>query len=132
MSSEYNIYFSTHSGTSERFATQISQSLLSIGVKHKCKNISELEPIIFKEENNFIFIISTHFDGDSCKDGEKFYSWIQDQEGKSFCKGKKFTLFGLGDNTFTHFNRCSKTYYQCFQKYEMEDFYNYEIGSDHD
>lgn len=76
--------------------------------------------------------MSTHFDGQSCEDGTEFYNWIQEEKGKSQCKDKKFTLFGLGDNTFPNFNLCSKTYYKFFKRYDMIEFYPYEIGSDHD
>lgn len=41
MSFEYNIYYSTHSGTSERFAIQISEQLSNLGIPNLCKNISE-------------------------------------------------------------------------------------------
>ncbi len=41
-------------------------------------------------------------------------------------------MFGLGDNTYQFFNRCSKTMQTCFKKYKMKEFYPYKAGSNHD
>lgn len=132
MKINYWIYYSTHSGTSERFAFSLSEELSEIEIVNDCLNISQLTPQIFNDHNYYIFLISTHFDGQSCLDGESFYNWLHEEKGKLSLKGKKFTLFGLGDKTFPHFNLCSKTYYKFFWQYDMEEFFPYEIGSDHE
>ena len=41
-------------------------------------------------------------------------------------------MFGLGDRTFEHFNECSRTYYKFFRKYNMQEFFPYDVGSDHE
>ncbi len=40
-------------------------------------------------------------------------------------------MFGLGDNTFPNFNKCSKIYYKYFKMYGMVEFHPYDIGSNH-
>lgn len=97
MSIEFNIYYSTHSGTSEGFAKQIQVEFKKYGITNKVESIQELSIQKFKTENHFIFLISTHFNGGSCADGELFYEWIQIEKGKPNFSTKKFTMFGLGD-----------------------------------
>lgn len=41
-------------------------------------------------------------------------------------------MFGLGDQTFEKYNWCSKTYYKYFRIFQMQEFYPFEMGSDHE
>ena len=41
-------------------------------------------------------------------------------------------MFGLGDNTYEFFNRCSRTMNKFFLEYQMEEFFPFKFGSDHD
>lgn len=109
----------------------LTEQLKELEIAYECKNISELSPEVFIEQNNFIFIISTHFDGNSCFDGLSFYSWIQTEQDKEGLAGKRFTLFGLGDQTFPNFNLCSRTYFKHFKLCKMHEFFPFETGSDH-
>jgi len=70
--------------------------------------------------------------GNCCDDATEFYKWIQDQTDKKFLKNKNYTMFGLGDQSFEFFNRCSRTIYACFQKYEMKEYFPYERGTNHE
>lgn len=38
-----------------------------------------------------------------------FYKWLRNDDGYDFLKAKKYTMFGLGDQDYEFFNRCSKT-----------------------
>lgn len=78
-----------------------------------------------------IFIISTNYDGNSCDDGMIFYKWIQNDFGKTHLSGLKFTIFGLGDNTFEKFNTPACLYFQWFNELHMECLFPMGLGSDH-
>lgn len=126
------IYYSSFSGTAEGFANALNSELESHSIKAITKNIKDCTEKNLKNENHFIFIVSTHYKGNCCDDANKFNEWLDEEENKSFLKGKKYTIFGLGDNNYTTFNFFSKRLYNKFEEFEMEEFFGYGTGSDHD
>jgi sulfite reductase alpha subunit-like flavoprotein len=60
-----------------------------------------------------------------------FYKWIQNDFGKTQLEGIKFTIFGLGDNTFKKFNTPACVYFQRFVELKMNCIFPIGLGSDH-
>lgn len=86
-------------------------------------NISDFNLSEMSKSNNYIFLISTHFDGDSCDDGNFVYNFMKKQKAMENLKGIKFTVYGLGDITFRKFNTPAVRYWEQFIKWGMIEFF---------
>ena len=126
------IYYSTFSGTAEGFARALHSELENQKIKTITKNIKECTIENLKKEDNFIFLVSTHYKGNCCDDANKFNEWLDIENDKEFLEDKKYSIFGLGDNNYTTFNFFSKRLYNKFEEFDMEEFFPYGTGSDHD
>jgi sulfite reductase alpha subunit-like flavoprotein len=110
----FNVWYSTHSGTSERFAGILSEELEKRGHSLNLANMRNVQIADFKTKDPIILLVSTHYNGDTCTDAAHIYEWIKDEKPKEILKGGKFIIFGLGNTNFETFNRAALTYQKCF------------------
>lgn len=116
------IYYASQGGTAASFAQMLQVEATEIEIECHLKNISTFKESDFKNEDFFIFVVATHYEGNCPDDADNFKEWMETPSDKSFLKGKKVTLFGLGDSTYDTFNFFSKQVFDFFTKNEMELF----------
>lgn len=120
MKGPVNIYYASQSGTAEEFAKTLALEAKSAKIKANVSNIATFSPAILKDQDYFIFIVSTHYDGNCPDDADAFWEWIQKPFDKAFLRGKHVTIFGLGDTTYDNYNQFSKDLNGLFVTYGME------------
>lgn len=128
----FNVFYSTHSGKAEGFALELTQKLEDLFYDVNLKNFSQLTPMDFKDQNPFIILISTYTYGSSNPDSEHIYKWLDSQPSIPFLKGKRFAIFGLGNETYASFNHQAKEYRKFFLRNQMEEMLDIYLGTDHD
>lgn len=102
------VYFASQSGTAEKFAGILVSEAREVEIDAKLINIKDFKEETFKTQDNFIFVISTHYEGNCPDDADDFNAWMESHKMVTFLKGKKFALFGLGDSKYETFNFFSK------------------------
>lgn len=102
------IYYATQDGTSESFAKILGAEGNEVDVETRVKNLRDFSETVFRQEDNFVFVVSTHYEGNSPDDADDFNAWMETHPTVDFLKGKRFCVFGLGDSKYETFNFFSK------------------------
>ena len=58
-----------------------------------------------------VFLMATYGEGEPTDNAAKFYRWLKNDDGEveaSFLNKLNFTVFGLGNRQYEHFNRMGK------------------------
>lgn len=130
-SSPIHIIYSTFSGTSQTFAQTLFSDLNGLGIPTSLQNIGDLPPPELLSKDNFVFIVSTHYEGNTPDDANNFYDYMVNKDiEKGFLKGKMATVFGLGDNTYENFNKFSRDLIKFLKDWGVEFYFKEEFGSD--
>jgi NADPH-ferrihemoprotein reductase len=64
-----------------------------------------------KSENFVIFCVATYGEGEPTDNARQFYEWLSssDRENNEL-NGVKFTVFGLGNKTYEHYNAMGRNF----------------------
>lgn len=105
----FNIFYATFSGTAEGFAQALLVEAVAEGVEARCKSLKGFVPDELRRLDNIVFIVATHYEGECPDDANEFRAWLFDPAAdRSFLRGKRVALFGLGDRSYDHFNQFAK------------------------
>ncbi len=115
-----NIYYASQDGIAEGFAKSLALEAKAAKIQATVTNVAAFFPSSLQSQDHFIFIVATHYDGNCPDDADAFWEWIQKPSDKGFLKGRKVTMFGLGDKTYDFFNQFSKDLNDRFIAYGME------------
>lgn len=128
-----SIYFASFSGTAESFALSLQQECEEKGLASTVQNISDFTPDSLALQDNFVFIVATHYEGNHPDSADRFVEWMNDKGGNhSIFKGKKATLFGLGDKSYDQFNQFGKDVLKFIEGKGIEIFFPPGWGNDED
>jgi NADPH-ferrihemoprotein reductase len=127
-----HIYFASQSGTASRFAEDLSQMLFSKNLVNFVHNLNKFHMDQFLLQENVIFILSTHYDGDPPDNCSTLLPHIKDTSHRDNISKKNFCIFGLGDVTYDRFNDFAKKVRKVFMKYKSKEILPMGLGSDHE
>ena len=99
------IYFGGNTGTCESLAQTVAQSSATHGFKAVVKPLDEATNNLPKDHP--VIIITASYEGEPPDNANKFFSWLQDLEGKPL-KGVQYSVFGCGNRRSSLFSHiCS-------------------------
>ena len=70
-------------------------------------DLEDFDPESLADVTNAVFLMATYGEGEPTDNSAKFITWLRDQEGsieKGFLSKTCFTVFGLGNKQYEHFN----------------------------
>jgi len=72
------------------------------GTIAKVIDLADLTKEQFLNNENAVFLMATHYEGDPPDNAVSFWKWFADEPkwGPEYLKGFKFTCFALGDTTY--------------------------------
>jgi NADPH-ferrihemoprotein reductase len=71
-----------------------------------------------------VFCAATYGEGDPPENAVNFHEWLMDDErADDLMKGSRFSIFGLGDKTYEHFNKMGKVLDKRLEKLGAERVY---------
>ncbi|CAD8077780.1 unnamed protein product [Paramecium primaurelia] len=122
-----SIYFGTQQGTAARFAKQLSEEGKEHGFLTTEVDLNEVEFDKEMTKGKFgIFCMATHGEGDPTDNAKKFISWLQ--EPQLSLKDFNFTVFGLGNRQYEHYNKIGKLTNNLLEKQNAIRCYKYGEG----
>ena len=127
-----NIYYGSQTGTAQGFAELLAKDGIAFGVD--CHAIDQLnfKPEEFATEKLAIFVIATHYDGDPPDSSEDFHRLIVQKEYEQSFPDLKYCIYGLGDETYRHFNKFAQEVDEELQFRQATRILETKLGSNHD
>ncbi|XP_060704224.1 S-adenosyl-L-methionine-dependent tRNA 4-demethylwyosine synthase TYW1 isoform X2 [Hemiscyllium ocellatum] len=113
------IFFGSQTGTAERFAATLAESVQKLGLPVEVIDLKEYDPDENLVEEVYskticVFMISTYTDGKPNESAAWFCKWLEDathdfRYGKTYLKGLRYAVFGLGNSLYeNHYNTVGK------------------------
>jgi len=102
------VFYGSQTGTAEEFASRLAKDASRYGLKAMVADPEEFDmedlANLSQIENHFaIFCMATYGEGDPTDNAVEFYEWLNNSAGD--LSGLNFTVFGLGNKTYEHFNQ---------------------------
>ncbi|KAJ1456874.1 hypothetical protein M885DRAFT_438997 [Pelagophyceae sp. CCMP2097] len=103
------IYFGSQTGTAEGFAKILADEARAHGFAPRIVDLEDFEPETLCGEGRAeiaIFAMATYGEGEPTDNAHVFLRWCKEQkkEGSSPLAGVRFSVFGLGNKQYEHFN----------------------------
>merc|ERR1712127_232166 len=105
------VFYGSQTGTAEEFAGRLAKEAARYGMKalvadpEECQmeDITKLSEI---ENSLAVFCVATYGEGEPTDNAQAFYDWLQ--TGDTELNGVNYSVFGLGNKTYEHFNAMGK------------------------
>lgn len=103
------ILFGSQTGTAEDFANVLGEEAASYNFFPDVVDLEQYDTSDLEEEQFVIFVLATYGEGEPTDNAKEFYEWLMDDEREVGMFSKvKYTVFGLGNKTYEHFNAVSR------------------------
>lgn len=105
------VFYGSQTGTAEEFAGRLAKEATRWGMKgmvadpEEC-DMSELSQLTEIENHLAVFCMATYGEGDPTDNAQEFFEFLQ--SGDEDLEGVQYTVFGLGNKTYEHFNAMAK------------------------
>jgi NADPH-ferrihemoprotein reductase len=105
------------------------------GFDAKSCDLEDFSPEAISQCKLAIFLMATYGEGEPTDNAAKFFKWIKsDDSDNSPAEGSlsslSFTVFGLGNRQYEHYNRMGKLIDQLLEKFGGKRIFNYGEGDD--
>jgi len=101
--------FGSQTGTAEDFANILAEEATANNFFTEVTDLEDYDTDDLEEEELVIFLLATYGEGEPTDNAREFYEWIMDDEREEGSMSKvKYTVFGLGNKTFEHFNEIAR------------------------
>jgi len=105
------VFYGSQTGTAEEFASRLAKDATRYGFKAMVADpeefdMEDLTNLTEIENHLAIFCLATYGEGDPTDNALEFYEWLNNSAQD--LNGMKFTVFGLGNKTYEHFNETAK------------------------
>uniref|UniRef100_A0A8C6HSP8 tRNA-yW synthesizing protein 1 homolog (S. cerevisiae) n=1 Tax=Mus spicilegus TaxID=10103 RepID=A0A8C6HSP8_MUSSI len=112
------IFYGSQTGTAKGFAVVLAKAVTSLDLPVAIINLKEYDPddsLIGEITSKTVcaFLVATYTDGRPTESAEWFCKWLEESAndfrfGKTYLKGLRYAVFGLGDSAYrSHFNKVS-------------------------
>jgi len=104
------IYFGSQSGTAEGFANELHEEASNQhGLKTVVKDLEDFDAEVMAKHRCVVLVVATYGEGDPTDNAMDFFRWMKDESlSEDTLKGTQYTIMGLGNRQYVHFNQCAK------------------------
>lgn len=130
-----NIYFGSQTGTAESFGQTIAAEGLRHGFQMDVIDLEDFSAEKLLSTGNAIFLMATYGDGEPTDNAAEFTTWLNNKNEElpsDYLAGVDFTVFGLGNKQYDHYNFMGKTTNEGLEKLGATRMYQYGEGDDDD
>lgn len=95
--------------------------------------MDDFDPVQLEKARLTVFLMATYGDGESTDNAMNFNNWMSnqaDEDRSANLKDVSFTVFGLGNRQYEHFNRMGKKTNEVLQNYGAKRVFDYGEGDD--
>uniref|UniRef100_A0A4W3H6G6 P450 (cytochrome) oxidoreductase a n=1 Tax=Callorhinchus milii TaxID=7868 RepID=A0A4W3H6G6_CALMI len=127
------VFYGSQTGTAEEFANRLSKDTQRYGMRGMATDpeeydMSELSRLTEIENSLAMFCVATYGEGDPTDNAQDFYDWLQETDAD--LSGVKYTVFGLGNKTYEHFNAMGKYLDKRLEELGAERIFDLGVGDD--
>lgn len=127
------IFYGSQTGTAEEFAGRLMKDAQRYGMKALVldpeeSTMEDLPEIAEVEKSLVIFCMATYGEGDPTDNAQEFYEWLQQTDVE--LTGLRYTVFGLGNRTYEHYNSVGKYVDKRLEELGAERVYQLGLGDD--
>ncbi|MGH0176344.1 UNVERIFIED_CONTAM: hypothetical protein FKN15_072451 [Acipenser sinensis] len=132
------VFYGSQTGTAEEFANRLSKDAQRYGMRGTVadpeeydmvtKTGSELSRLSEIDNSIAVFCMATYGEGDPTDNAQDFYDWLQ--EADDDLSGVNFTVFGLGNKTYEHYNAMGKYVDKRLQQLGAKRIFDLGMGDD--
>mmetsp|Transcript_24403 Transcript_24403/g.56238 ORF Transcript_24403/g.56238 Transcript_24403/m.56238 type:complete len:691 (+) Transcript_24403:83-2155(+) len=104
------IYFGSQSGTAEGFANELQEEASNQhGLQAVVKDLEDFDAEVMAKHRCVVLVVATYGEGDPTDNAMDFFRWTKDESlAEDTLKGMQYTIMGLGNRQYVHFNQCAK------------------------
>ncbi|XP_043191359.1 NADPH--cytochrome P450 reductase-like isoform X1 [Amphibalanus amphitrite] len=105
------VVYGSQTGTAEEFSTRISKECRRYGMRglvadpEEC-SMQDLPRLTELDTHLAIFVLATYGEGDPSDNAQEFHEWLKETDVD--LSGINYTVFGLGNKTYEHYNAMGK------------------------
>ncbi|KAK1158389.1 NADPH--cytochrome P450 reductase-like isoform X1 [Acipenser oxyrinchus oxyrinchus] len=127
------VFYGSQTGTAEEFANRLSKDAQRYGMRGTVADpeeydMSELSRLSEIDNSIAMFCMATYGEGDPTDNAQDFYDWLQ--EADDDLSGVNFTVFGLGNKTYEHYNAMGKYVDKRLQQLGAKRIFDLGMGDD--
>ncbi|XP_058854290.1 NADPH--cytochrome P450 reductase-like isoform X1 [Acipenser ruthenus] len=127
------VFYGSQTGTAEEFANRLSKDAQRYGMRGTVADpeeydMSELSRLSEIDNSIAVFCMATYGEGDPTDNAQDFYDWLQ--EADDDLSGVNFTVFGLGNKTYEHYNAMGKYVDKRLQQLGAKRIFDLGMGDD--
>lgn len=104
-----------------------------LGFNAKMVDLEDFDPDDLANARLCIFLMATYGEGEPTDNATKFYRWAKDENRElesTFLSRLQFTVFGLGNRQYEHFNMMGKFTNKHLEKHGAKRVFEYGEGDD--
>lgn len=106
------LLYGSQTGTAEGFAKQLEGEARAHGFSASCIDLEHFTPDMLTAGGMGVYLMATYGEGDPTDNAVEFTKWLTDgtagKEAEAPAKGYSFTVFGLGNRQYEHYNAMGK------------------------
>ncbi|MGH0166793.1 UNVERIFIED_CONTAM: hypothetical protein FKN15_064193 [Acipenser sinensis] len=127
------VFYGSQTGTAEEFSNRLSKDARRYGMRGTVADpeeydMSELSRLSEIDNSIAVFCMATYGEGDPTDNAQDFYDWLQ--EADDDLSGVNFTVFGLGNKTYEHYNSMGKYVDKRLQQLGAKRIFDLGMGDD--
>eukprot|EP00742_Colponemidia_sp_Colp-10_P004103 GILJ01004378.1.p1 GENE.GILJ01004378.1~~GILJ01004378.1.p1 ORF type:complete len:648 (+),score=114.84 GILJ01004378.1:54-1997(+) len=125
------IYFGSQTGTAEGYARTLAKEGKTQGFNVKVVDMDDFNEDKFATHKLVILTIATYGEGEPTDNAKQMYKFLtqKDVDESKFAQ-VKFTVFGLGNRQYEHYNMMAKRFDECLEKWGATRMFNKGEGDD--
>jgi NADPH-ferrihemoprotein reductase len=103
------------------------------GFEAKSVDLEEFDPEVLATTRFAIFLMATYGEGEPTDNASRFYKWLKNEDesvDSQFLANLEFTVFGLGNRQYEHYNRMGKHVNELLEKLGARRSFEYGEGDD--
>jgi len=105
------IFYGSQTGTAEDFSHKLASEAKRYKFHPTVLDLEGYETDELKNEGFAIFLVATYGEGEPTDNAREFSEWLQDESHENDkLKGLKFSVFGLGNKTYEHYNAMGRLF----------------------
>lgn len=113
------VFYGSQTGTAEEFSMRLAKEARYYGIPAMCADPMEYDVDTLKnlcdvEGHLAVFVLATYGEGDPTDNAVTFDQFIRNED--TDLTGLNFSVFGLGNSTYEHYNKMGKDVDVCLEK----------------
>ncbi|MEC7546349.1 MAG: sulfite reductase flavoprotein subunit alpha [Pseudomonadota bacterium] len=101
------IFYGSQSGNCEVVSKDLKKHAATCGFEAKIEELNSITPADLAQHQHVLIVCSTFGEGEPPDNARRFYDLLMADDAAAIPASVNFSVCGLGDSSYTHFNKCA-------------------------